>query len=268
MAQVPDYKIQKKGQYLFHPELAEHVRFGARGLLKNHMWLWLVAILAILIGTKASLIISYCVTMSILLLFFWYIVKPLMLKGKIKAYYRKEYAQSTLLYFSKLIIQWALPFGMTIIVWFLGSLYWFKDEPVTLRETQHQIIGYISNGYGIGLAILVFSIMFYYLFYHEKFATIEYFSNRITELARFRGKGLYFAYREFIHEQEKVLENQMLQDIKYEVEPKTEMVNNNRPNQSNNSPSTKECIPNNTNMTTAPVSEEDDSLLMRRKSRR
>ncbi|ADO59458.1 hypothetical protein [Paenibacillus polymyxa] len=189
--------------YLRHPELKLlfrkeyirfflflHVPFFIMVLFKREFPDFLATMDAMIIGLA---IIHACV------------VKPLMKKGKIRAYYRKHYRTESRGSFLS-VMYTALWFGalfravLLIINFLLQYVSFEKSEIPSLMQSMK--LNYMSvNGTVFGF--LLFTFFMYILYYKDRYISIEEFSNRSIQYVREYGWSVEEAMRIVLSEPKK-----------------------------------------------------------------
>jgi len=212
----PDYAYQKKNQYLLHPQLIDYQRIGWKEIFSLHVWIFII--IALFIRLYPNSLVSFDLSMTILVLLFWFGIKPLMLKGLIPAYYRRDYNQNVLLWLCKLFIHGS------IIRTFIMSIYYGLTLYLTYGKDMREYAHYLRivkeeivlNHRPQIVALALFLFLVYVMFYHERYVSIKEFSYEVSRIAREKHKSIWDATREFVYRKDLEFEKQVLDHVKYE----------------------------------------------------
>lgn len=207
------HKYQKKGHYLLHPSLIEYKRDGWGFQIKFNL------ILLIILGTMRAMPVawmSFDLTMTILIVGFWFIGRFLMLKGKFpfKTYYKRDYVSDDFLFFCKMIIHGAVVRTVIVSLFYLFSLYLAMGDRYETSSTLLKIEQIVFNPIPQLIAVATFLFLFYYMFLKEKYVTIEDFSREVMNIVSYRGRGINEAVLEFIYLRDSILEKELISGVK------------------------------------------------------
>ncbi|MBP1308690.1 hypothetical protein JOD82_001710 [Paenibacillus sp. 1182] len=132
-------------------------------------------------------------------------VKPLMKRGKIRAYYRKHYRTETKGSFLS-VMYTALWFGamfravLLIINFSLQYVSFEKSEIPPLMQSMR--LNYMSMN-GAILGFLLFTLFMYFIYYKDRYISIEEFSNRSVQYVMEYGWSVEEAMRIVLSEPKK-----------------------------------------------------------------
>jgi hypothetical protein len=247
------HKYQKKGQYLLHPDLIEFRRGGWWFQIKFN------TVVLLILGTMKiypTSLMSFDITMAVLVIGFWMIGRNIMLKGMlpVKTYYKRGYENDNFLFFCKMIIHGSVVRALVISIFYAFNLYLATGDRYEGQDVQRHIMHILINPIPQAIAVAVFLFLFYYMFYKEKYISIEGFSKEVMKIVRSGNKPINDAVRQFIYVRDLALEKELLDGVKYEhtEESHSEMVKDNGQKRKSN-----ESLP-----------KEEPPMLLRRQSRR
>jgi len=265
----PDLAQQSKNQYWLHPELAHYIKNGFGMTIRNKtatFWALLFVIVGIWLGFKLNGVLmstlTYFITLTLWIFSFWVVIKPLMLKGKIKGYYRRSYSDNNLFtFFLQIKIFFSVLFGGGIILYQIIAIMMTVDDSVDLKYQLDRGLTLLTNPFPFALATGVFFFLVYYFFYREQYISIEEYSHRITNIIRERGCNLYTANRILLYQRDGELGREIVNEVKY-----NETINH--PVQEQKTVVQRETVQRPITTPTAPDSTGQEQVPIRRKSRR
>lgn len=259
-------KYQKRGQYLLHPDLIEYKRGGWGFQIKFHA---IVLTILALFDFYPTWLMSFDLTLAVLVVGFWMFGKTILLKGKfpIKAYYKRDYENDNLLFISKLLIHGSVVRTVIVSLFFAIQLYVAQGERFELRDIKQDIMQALINPVPQAIAIIVFLFFFYYMFLKEKYMSIDGFSREVMKIVRERNFSINQAVVQFMHLRDSMLEKEMLDGVKYEYSEDlfSENVKDNVPKENTKS---QPVFQQTSKPKTEPVFYEEPSAPLRRQSRR
>ncbi|MFC0212100.1 hypothetical protein ACFFK0_06465 [Paenibacillus chartarius] len=187
-----------------HPELKllfrkEYLRFFLLIHIPFYLWLFITREYPVFLAT-------FDATIILLAVLYFLVIRPLMLNGTIKAYYRKHYRTKTKgsvlsvtytgIWFSALFRSFLLV-GNFLIQYFTFD----ADEVPSLLE--HMKRNFLSMD-GATAGVTVFGLFLYLLYYKERFISIQLFSNR-TMILILEGWSVEAAMKRVLSERESEL---------------------------------------------------------------
>lgn len=224
------HKYQKKGHYLLHPGLIEYKRSGWWFQIKFN-----VIALLILGSLKIypTSFMSFDITLAVLIMGFWLIGRHIMLKGKlpITPYYKRGYDIDNFLFFCKMIVHGSIVRASVISVFYAFQFYLATGDRFEVKQIKVDMLNILVNPIPQAVAVAVFLFLLYYMFFKEKYISIEGFTREVMKIVRARNTSINDAVREFIYIRDFALEKELLDGVKYDYkeESQTEMVKDNRP---------------------------------------
>jgi len=222
------HKYQKKGQYLLHPGIIEYKRNSWFFQIKFNVFLLLVLALMRIVPVA---MMSFDIVMAFLLLSFWLIGRPIMLKGKMpfNTYYKRDYQNDVFLLFSKIILFGSIVRTAVVTVYYLFYLWVVSGDHFETNHAIFQIKQILFNPVPQLIAVMVFLFFFYYMFLKEKYISIKDFTEEVMGIVYRKRYTINQAVRDFIYKRDSELEKELLKGVKYghnEVSS-TEMVKDN-----------------------------------------
>lgn len=144
---------------------------------------------------------------------FFYIIKPKMLSGKIKAYYRRDYNDIRLLIMGAVIliqgalIRFPIIFGMLIFSKYLSKSPYESERYLGMMKQM-----LINPNISI-FAVIFALVVLYFVFYNERYTSIKGYSNGVTHLVVNSGMHFDLASREYIRIKDKEYSNKFIRDF-------------------------------------------------------
>lgn len=169
----------KRNEHLVHHELLSTIIRNLKKVIPLNI------IMLIIFSTTfyPPILLSYDLSFTILMCLFLCVIFPNMLNGKIVGYYRNSY--------SKLVLfDLTMPFTLgAAIRGFVMFMYHIISTAICLKNSKpvNEQVNWLFNSFnikGISIAVFVIVVLMYYLFYMDRYVTIEKWSVSILELCK------------------------------------------------------------------------------------
>lgn len=215
------HKDINKHEYLQHPELRLLYR---KEYIKQFLMLHIPFALILLVTRDyPDFLGSMDATIFSLWLLFLMVLKPLMMRGKITAYYREHYKTANKCSFLSFMLTFFL-FGavmrtITMVIFILIQTYAEEDPSISKVELLNLKANLLSNQ-GIIAGALIVVMFLYFVFYKERMISIQDFSNRAMKYIRNRGYRLEAAVEQVWKDRKWELENKSILHVKYDEDNK------------------------------------------------
>lgn len=224
-------KYQKKEEYLLHFQLFDGFLQSIAIIIPVTLF-WFIGVYFVNGGYPPN-IGALDTAFFVLSLGFIFYFKPRILKGKIKAYYRRDYNDIRyLLLVAIFVIQGAIlrfPIFMG-----LYALNWKLAETASVKANYlRQMRGFLFDPKMTLIAVLFFAVTMYFTFYSEKYVTIKEFSNSVVGIMRKNGISEDNATMQFIGIKDKYYEIDKFENVKYDNDEKSEPEANSHKNKYN-----------------------------------
>lgn len=172
------------------------------------------------------------------LVMFAFVVKPLMMRGMIKAYYRKSYTGLKMTIWSFICIGAVI--RTTMLALYYGFTFsWISGDANNVRYVRYSqdFQENFSNGLGLILGVLICGYMFFDLYYKDRFISVRDFSSKVVRSMKQLGYGYEEASYQVLHDRDRHLEQDALQHVKYHNSGSGDIFNMFRGNTTENSQS-------------------------------
>lgn len=236
------HKDINKHEYLQHPEL----RLLYRKEYIKHFLLMHIPFALILLVTRdyPDFLGSMDVTIFLFWLLFLMVLKPMMMKGKITAYYREHYKtayKGSLLSVTFTFLLFGAIMRTIVMVGFI-LLQAFSEEDANVSKVELlNLKANLLNMHGIIAGLLIAFLFFYLIFYKVRTISIQEFSNRAMKYIRNRGYRLDAAIDQVWMDRKWELENKAIKHVKYD-EVRTKSVPKNEKSHQNVSVETSSTV--------------------------
>jgi len=189
-------KYEKKATYLWHQELADIFSKGFWSQIKINFII--VLILGLILRDYPISLGALDVAFSVMALLFYFLVRPFIMRGKLKAYFRRTYyGKSLYTDFMAYMIQgslirttlWGFFYGLVILAERGNDFHYEK----AIEGLQQMLIHPITTPLAVVLAL----VYFYWVFYQEKYTTIPNYSNGVMQRYLYGGLNMEGAFRSF-----------------------------------------------------------------------
>lgn len=207
----------RKSNYLMHYQLkgikedAMKVGVSSSLIFLLIAWIW---------GTYPTILASFDLGICILSLVYYTLIKQMMFKGKIIAYYRRSYRD---MYVFQLIILGILISGAwirTVVIYGVYYLNYYFEGANAIRKSNYlnDFIELATNEVGYLLALIIIMYAIYVLFYSEKYTTIKEYSNTVVKLIKDHNYTINTAINKFITHKDRQYYLSELEGIYYDEE--------------------------------------------------
>jgi hypothetical protein len=208
-------KYENKKTYLMHYQLLEHKAKGWGMMLRVNLFLFLGFYL--LLHRYPITLATLDFTFTVLSLVYIFYFKPNILRGKIKAYYRRDYRDmKTSIFLMQLFIQGGVIRFAVLSLFYGLTFYLVKDNPRDVEKYKEVVLEILINPTVSAIAIGAFAIAIYLLFYHEKYVSIREFSNSVVEIYSYNSYTEEGAVNEFIRRKDGEYELGNINGVKYD----------------------------------------------------
>lgn len=206
---------QKNREYLMHYQLSEHVANGNGLLMKLNVMLFIGCY--IFYHDYPLFLASLDFSFTVYTLIFLYLIKPNMLRGKIRAFYRRDYREMKYSAFlMKFFIQGGCIRFVMLALYFLITFYLVKDNPKDIAKYKAMVLEIVINPEVSLLALIGFALSIYLVFYHERYVSIREFSNSIVDIYKSYPYTEEGAVKEFVFQKDKELELVNISGARYD----------------------------------------------------
>ncbi|WCK57667.1 hypothetical protein PP175_26900 (plasmid) [Aneurinibacillus sp. Ricciae_BoGa-3] len=206
---------QNKLQYLMHPQLIQETANGFRMMLKGNFFILMG--FYFLCNQYPKTIATLDFSFTVLSVLFFIFIKPRMMKGEIPAYYRRDYQSiKFLMFFMKVFILGGV-MRFPILALFYGlNLYLVRNDTVEWEHYKSTVYAIINNPSINALAVGAFALAIFILFYQQRYASIQEFSNGVVEIFSRNVYSEEGAVKEFIRRKDQQLERNTIVQVKYD----------------------------------------------------
>lgn len=219
------YQDFNKSEYLRHPELKllfrkEYIRFFLLIHIPFYIMVFFTRDFPDFLATMDATIMLLAIGYSLF-------IKPLMMKGKIRAYYRRHYRTNTTGSFLS-VVYTGLWFGtmlrsILLVVNFLIQYFSFEKNDIPPLVAGMKMNYMDSNGAIAG--VVLFCLYVYILYYKDRYISIQEFSNRAMRYVKERGFRVEDAMAKVLYERQAELEKEAIQYVKYDANKDTAPAN-------------------------------------------
>ena len=209
-------KYQKKGEYLLHFQLFDYF-LSSMPIVFSGTALWLMLVY-IVNGGYPKAIATFDITLFCLGTLFFLYIKPRLLKGKVKGYYRRDYNDIRYILLGiSFIVQGAM-LRTPIFMGLYGLNWYFADTVYRKAEYLRKMKSFLINPQMSLIALILFIFTIYLIFYSEKYVTIREFSNSVVKIMQKTGLSEEEATRQFILDKDRYYNICKLSNIKYDYD--------------------------------------------------
>lgn len=186
-----------KPKYLLHYELKEIFSLGTKlGLFLNII----LGIILVIMRDYPRALTSMDATFTFLTIVFLLFILPMILNGKIKAYYRYSYYLMPVVIFNIVVLPWIMSsvirVPVTYGIHYLNHLW--SDNPMDMVNYPRRLMNLLIYPKYNLIALTIFAFYIFMLFYQERFATVEEFSEGVLKIFIKRNRAQ--SYRKCVDE--------------------------------------------------------------------
>lgn len=220
MKSILNRNRKENKKYLMHYQLSEHVAKGNGLLMKLNVMLFIGCY--IFYHDYPLFLASLDFSFTVYGLIFLYLIKPNMLKGKIPAYYRRDYREMKFsVFLMKFFIQGGCIRFAILSLYFLVTFYLVRDNPRDVAKYKAMILEIVINPEVSLVALLGFALSIYLVFYHKKYVSIREFSNSIVDIYKSYPYTEEGAVKEFVFQKDKQMELVNINGARYDEKETT-----------------------------------------------
>lgn len=208
------HRYENRKTYLVHHQLLEMLAGGGYMVKLNFV---LLIVFYLFMREYPLSLATLDVAFTVLAIVFHFVMKPMLLKGEIRGYYRRSYRD---MFLTPLLTHFFIKGGIqrfVVMALFYGiSLYLVRGDAREVEQYQGQILETVWNLDMWLVAFAVFAFVLYQFLYKEKYTTIREFSNRVVEIYTSYPYNEEGAVNEFVRRKDAELNLFDVDGVKYD----------------------------------------------------